>query len=184
MIIYTLNDNSPLASVIQEFSTLILTPVGCITLNANQRTKHGRPGNKASLWLQRKNECTSKTFHTRHTCADSKSGTLSTVIMKLSTVECKISTADSCKIQLVITALLWWTPRQFDSKRKISKIVVLEAQHLTFCTHIITRPLVSALAVPDSRKPRQCPGKILVNCGYCLRKLVTWQLWNHQWATS
>ena len=182
MIIYTLNDNSPLASVIQEFSTLILAPVGCIILNANQRTM-GTWEQGLSM-VAKENECTSKAFNTRRTCADSKSGTLSTVVVKLSTVKCKISTADSCKIQLVITALLWWTPRQLDSKRKISKIVVLEAQHLTFCTHIITRPLVSALAVPDSRKPRQCPGKILVNCGYCLRKLVTWQLWNHQWATS
>ena len=29
-----------------------------------------------------------------------------------------------------------------------------------------------ALAVPDLGKPRHCPAKILVNCGYCLRKLV------------
>ena len=43
------------------------------------------------------------------------------------------------------------------------------------------------LAVPDLGKPGHCPGKILVNCGYCLWKLVaapppmapaqvTWQL--------
>ena len=41
-----------------------------------------------------------------HTNADSKSGTLSTVIVKLSTVKCKVSKADSREIQLVIAALL------------------------------------------------------------------------------
>lgn len=49
-----------------------------------------------------------------------------------------------------------------------------------------------ALAVPDLGKFGHYPGKILVNCGYCLQKLVAasarmspglvpWQLWNCQY---
>ena len=29
----------------------------------------------------------------------------------------------------------------------------------------------NALVVPDPGKPGHCPGKISVNCGYCLRKI-------------
>ena len=49
------------------------------------------------------------------------------------------------------------------------------------------------LAVPDPGKPGYCPGKILVNCGYCLWKLVATlpcvsparvtPVWNCQWCT-
>ena len=72
------------------------------------------------------------------------------------------------------------------------------------CPRNEARVQCTPLAVPDLGKPGYCPGKILVNCGYCLRKLVvtlpcvsparvtlpcvsparvTWQVWNPQWCT-
>lgn len=96
----SINNISPQARfstyiILLDLALLLL----CIILNPNWiRRGHAMVAN----WT----EDISKMLHTN---ADSKSGTLSTVIVKLSTVKCKVSKADSREIQLVIAALLWWT---------------------------------------------------------------------------